>query len=209
MVTRLGEESVNCPLIDGLDGHLQRRLSREHHADSLGELLANFGQEGGPPHNGHVMVSDHHIDGPGTEIDQRLVCRGGAQDLVGFLVEPPAETSKHVRLIINEQYRVLPRFCLCETCVIWCELVTKRRGILDTMLHHRPISCSRSGWHCLCQCASRSSSPSSSRYLRSTDPVCFGASFSSPKALATWTAISGLKARVGHALGQWCYASAS
>ena len=100
--TRLAQESIDVPLIDGGNCRLEVGLTAQDHSDRIGLLFAHLRQKLSAVHDGHAHVGDDQCKG--TFFAQHAQPFDAATGC--FQINLPAETTPdgihHLRFIVYE-----------------------------------------------------------------------------------------------------------
>ena len=110
-IPRLREVVIEVRLVDGLDGRVDVRVGRQHHAPRQRVDLARSREHLGALDARHPLVADHQRErvAPGLQLPdrrERLFTRGGAHDHVGLAVsraEIPPHRGQHLRIVVHDE----------------------------------------------------------------------------------------------------------
>src|SRR5437773_6610057 len=110
-IPRLREVVIEMRHVDGLDGGVDVRVGREHHASRQRIHVARLRERVGPLDARHPLVADHDGQRVASRLDfadggERLFARGRADDRVGLTVpraEIAAHRREHLRIVVNDK----------------------------------------------------------------------------------------------------------
>ena len=110
-IPRLREVVIEMRLVDGLDGRVDVRVGREHHATRQRVDLAGLREHLSPLDARHPLVADHDGQRVASGLQfadggERLFARGRADDRVGLPVpraEIAAHRREHLRIVVNDK----------------------------------------------------------------------------------------------------------
>ena len=118
-IPRLRQVVIEMRHVDGLDGRVDVRVGREHHATRQRIDVAGLREHVGPLDARHPLVADHDGQRVASRLQladggERLFARRRADDRVGLPVpraEIAAHRREHLRIVVNDEEDGLVHGC--------------------------------------------------------------------------------------------------
>src|SRR6266536_6005909 len=118
-ISRLREVVIEMRHVDGLDGRVDVRVGREHHATRQRINVAGLREHVVPLHARHPLVADHDGQRVASRLEfadggERLFARRRANDRIGLPVpraEIAAHRREHLRIVVNNKKYGLVHGC--------------------------------------------------------------------------------------------------